>query len=73
MENIFVKFARMLMNSQFEKILNKIQKEIQDDPEIQAKITNIKNDKEELTKDLEHFCDRQPWHYLCKDRQNNSK
>lgn len=67
-DNIFVKFAKALAKSRFKELLNKISKEIEEDHEIQSKITDIKDKTNELQDVLEHLCKKQPWHELCKGR-----
>ncbi len=69
MENIFVRFAKLLAKSRFKDLLDKISKEIEDDHDIQAQISDIKTKTDDLQHNLEHLCKKQPWHYLCKDKK----
>lgn len=64
-ENIFVKLAKLLVRSQFKKVLDQIGKEIDDDPNIQAQIKDLKIRQDALKNNLEHFCKMYPWHHLC--------
>ena len=68
-DNIFVRLAKLLVKSQFKKVLDQIGKEVDSDPNLQAKLPDIKQRTLDLQDNLEHFCKHQPWHILCKDKK----
>lgn len=72
-ENIILKIAKLLSRTKLVNIIKQMEKDIDNDPEIQKKLNNLKASHDDLKASLSYFCKIYPWHHLCKDKSSGKK
>ena len=73
MENIFSQIAKLLALPTIKKNIDKAGKMMEEDPELQSIIYNIKWNTQVLNDKLPSFCKRHPDSELCKDTKKKDK
>lgn len=70
---LITKIATALSFGKMRKHLKKIEKMVNDDPQLQADLDNAAKANASLEKTLSVFCKRNPNHVLCNDKKLKEK
>lgn len=72
-EGIFSAIAKMLSFGKMRQELKKIEKMVDNDPQLQADLDNVAKANADLKRSLEVFCKRNPDHILCNEKALKEK